>query len=129
MATQRRLGPRFGPEAGLILAAAAFAALLELPWPGVVAVVLCAWLAVAIFEIVRAHVGPFSPEEERKSAQPEPEPQLEPERARDTDLHPETVQQEQEPASLVAAAPGRDVEPRPESHDLERASAEQEQRS
>ena len=58
MATERRFGPRFGPEAGLIVAAAAFAALLELSWPGVVAVVLVAWLVVAIFEIVRARVRP-----------------------------------------------------------------------
>ena len=73
MATERRFGPRFGPEAGLIIAAAAFAALLELPWPGVVAVVLAAWLAVAIFEIVRARMRPAA---EEPASPPGPQPDI-----------------------------------------------------
>jgi hypothetical protein len=72
--TRRRLGPRFGPEAGLILGAAALAVLLELGWAGIVAVILGAWLAIAAFEIVRARVRPAVAGEE-------PAPQPPPERA------------------------------------------------
>ena len=49
---RRLLGPRFGAEAGLIAAAAALAALLQLDWPGIVAAVFGTWLAIAIFEVV-----------------------------------------------------------------------------
>lgn len=55
---RRRLGPRFGAEAGLIAASALVAALLELEWPGIVAVVLGTWLAIAAFEIVWSRTRP-----------------------------------------------------------------------
>jgi hypothetical protein len=55
---RRRLGPRFGAEAGLIAAAAALAALLELDWPGIVATVFGAWLAIAVFEVVWSRTRP-----------------------------------------------------------------------
>jgi hypothetical protein len=118
MATERRLGPRFGSEAGLILAAAAFAALLELSWPGVVAVVLCAWLAVAIFEVVRAHVRPSVAEAERTS------PRREPEHPHDG-VRPEAAEPKHEPAE-PAVAPHVETPPAsPEERELEPADREQ----
>jgi hypothetical protein len=59
---RRRLGPRFGAEAGLIAASAALAALLEVGWPGIVATVFGTWLAIAVFEVVRARAHPAGAE-------------------------------------------------------------------
>lgn len=95
---RRRLGPRFGAEAGLIAAAAALAALLELDWPGIVAAVFGTWLAIAVFEVVWSRTRPVPAETTEVAAspqavtvvtppppptvavsEPEPEPGLEPE--------------------------------------------------
>jgi hypothetical protein len=59
---RRRLGPRFGAEAGLIAASAALAALLEVDWPGIVATVFGTWLAIAVFEVVWARAHPAAAE-------------------------------------------------------------------
>ena len=55
---RRRLGPRFGAEAGLIAASAVLAALLELGWAGIAATVFGTWLAIAGFELVWARRRP-----------------------------------------------------------------------
>lgn len=59
---RRRLGPRFGAEAGLIAASAALAALLELDWPGIVAIVFGTWLAIAVFELAWSRARPAGTE-------------------------------------------------------------------
>jgi hypothetical protein len=120
LATERRLGPRFGPEAGLIVGAAAFAALLELSWPGVIAVVLCAWLAVAIFEIVRARVRPAAAEAEPAAPQAgafvaPPHPQAEPELPREPEPEP-TLPAERPSESPRPEAAGLLAPPEHEPH-------------
>jgi hypothetical protein len=71
---RRRLGPRFGAEAGLIAAAAALAALLELDWPGIVATVFGAWLAIAVFEVVWSRTRPADAEPETVAPAPPARP-------------------------------------------------------
>jgi hypothetical protein len=105
--TARRLGPRFGPEAGLILAAAVFAALLELSWPGVIVVVLCAWLAVAVFEIVRARVRRAAAEDR---ASPPPEP-VAPPQARSESPAGQELEREPEPEPPRADRPPESPQP------------------
>ena len=68
---RRRLGPRFGAEAGLIAAAAALAALLELDWPGIVAAVFGTWLAIAVFEVVWSRTRPVPAETTEVAASPQ----------------------------------------------------------
>jgi hypothetical protein len=53
-----RFGPRFGAESALIIAAAVFAYLLQVPWPGVAAIVFGAWFVVAVFEVLAARAAP-----------------------------------------------------------------------
>ena len=46
-----RLGPRFGLEAGFLLAVAVVLGLLEVSWPAIVAAMVIAWLLVAALEV------------------------------------------------------------------------------
>jgi hypothetical protein len=93
---RRRLGPRFGAEAGLIAAAAALAALLELDWPGIVATVFGAWLAIALFEVVWSRTRPAAAEGERPTA--------------DAAVAPEPARWAPAPPAVAAPTP---VAPRP----------------
>ena len=73
---RRRLGPRFGAEAGLIAASAALAALLELDWPGIVAIVFGTWLAIAVFELAWTRTHPAGAETAPAAAPPPPPPPI-----------------------------------------------------
>jgi hypothetical protein len=91
----KRLGPRFGLEAGFLIGVAVVLGLLEVSWPTIVAAMAIAWLLVAGSEVVlakrqadaplppapssepSAHVPP--PLEPERQPGPEPQPQPEPE--------------------------------------------------
>jgi hypothetical protein len=47
----RRLGPRFGLEAAFLIGVAVVAAIVELDWTGIIAVMFVAWLLVAAVEV------------------------------------------------------------------------------
>ena len=54
-----RLGPRFGLEAGFLLAVAVVLGLLEVSWPVVLVAMAIAWVLVAVVEVAlaRARTG------------------------------------------------------------------------
>lgn len=70
----KRLGPRFGLEAGFLIGVAVVLGLLEVSWPAIVVAMAIAWLVVAGSEIVLAR----RPIEAKPEPEPAPEPQPEP---------------------------------------------------
>jgi outer membrane biosynthesis protein TonB len=109
------LGPRFGAEAGLIAAAAALAALLELDWPGIVATVFGTWLAIAVFEVVWSRTRPAPAEAAGAAAPPasvpesvtlvQPPPPPPPELPEDSPEPVVAAPPQVAPVPLVAAPP------------------------
>lgn len=75
----KRLGPRFGLEAGFLVAVAVVLGLLEVTWQAIVGAMAIAWLVVAAIEIVLARrPQPPTPEtipEPEPAAAPAPEPE------------------------------------------------------
>jgi outer membrane biosynthesis protein TonB len=90
----KRLGPRFGLEAGFLIGVAVVLGLLEVSWPAIIAAMAIAWLVVATSEVVLAKRQPATPTapappiapvasvaappEPTIEAEPEPEPEPEP---------------------------------------------------
>ena len=101
----KRLGPRFGIEAGFLIGVAVVLGLLEVSWPAIVAAMAIAWLVVAGAEVAvarsRPAEGPVAAEPEPMPtpdvfvappapvlAEPEPEPEPEPEAAPEPEPEP-----------------------------------------
>jgi outer membrane biosynthesis protein TonB len=112
----KRLGPRFGLEAGFLIGVAVVLGLLEVSWPTIVAAMAIAWLLVAGSEVVLARrqpPAPIAPEpssEPIASVEPLPEPAIEPEPQPEPGLEPEP---EPEPAPAREPQTGSPVPPAP----------------
>jgi hypothetical protein len=107
----KRLGPRFGLEAGFLVGVAVVLGLLEVSWPSIVAAMAIAWLVVAGSEVVLARrqrgdtptptappIAPVAsvaaPPEPRIEAEPEePEPAPAPASASDSQSEPPVVRE------------------------------------
>ncbi|MEX0673938.1 MAG: hypothetical protein WD067_04140 [Gaiellaceae bacterium] len=95
----KRLGPRFGLEAGFLIGVAVLLGLLEVSWPAIVAAMAIAWLLVAGAEVAAARA---------RSAEPPPAAPAEPAPA------PEVFAPPPPPPVLVEAPPELVPEPEPE---------------
>lgn len=70
----KRLGPRFGVEAGFLIGVAVVLGLLEVSWPAIVAAMAIAWLFVAGAEVAAARARSAEPPAAAPAA-PEPSPE------------------------------------------------------
>lgn len=116
----RRLGPRFGLEAAFLIGVAAVAAIVELEWTAIIAVMFVAWLVVAAVEVAASRRGMTAP-----APAPAPEPV-----AHVHVLEPVPAVPEPPPVEEVetpeAVAPAIEPEPEPESEPEPEAEAEPE---
>jgi outer membrane biosynthesis protein TonB len=102
----KRLGPRFGLEAGFLIGVAVVLGLLEVSWPAIVAAMALAWLLVAAAEVAAARARPAKPPA-AAPAEPAPSPE-----AVVPPLPPPFVLVE--PAPVPVPVPVREPEPEPE---------------
>lgn len=97
----KRLGPRFGLEAGFLIGVAVVLGLLEVSWPAIVAAMGIAWLLVAAAEIALARLRP----ERAETSEPAPEPSHEPAPSPEVSAPP--------PPPVAAPEPEPEPEPEP----------------
>lgn len=102
----KRLGPRFGLEAGFLIGVAVLLGLLEVAWPAIVGAMAIAWLLVAGAEVAAARARSAEPPPAAAPAEPAPAPV------------PEVFAPPPPPPVLVEPAPEPVPEPEPEPEPL-----------